>query len=456
MKPRVMNIHTQGRRDSRTRPSASGRAKAWRCAAILTVWIAGGCKPQGQSSTNAPQEQTVTVAAPIQRELPRYLRITGTLHGDEEATIAAKVAGRIVEVLKDMGDAAQPGEPLMRIDPTDYELALAERQRAFYESLAKLGLNELPGEGFDVGTLPSVERARLQAANAQARYERSRVLFERDPPLISEQDFADLQTTWEVAQSNLQVERLTAESILAEARTVEAQVKVAEQRVRDCVHRAPEAAKAGSPGNGVSSPRLYEIAARTVTVGDYVQIGSPLMRLVDSDPLKLRASVAERRLGAVKVGQAAIVRVEAFAQPFEGRVGRVSPTVDLITRSFPVEILVSNSDRALKPGSFATAQLEIARQSALLVPESSVLTFAGVHKVVIVVNNQAQERRVDLGEQAGEGLVEIRAGLTMNDQVVLRPPATLTSGMPVKIVSAAEMQAARSDQTSGQTSGVAR
>ena len=374
------------------------------------------------------------MATPARRDMPRYLRVTGTLHGDEETTVAAKVAGRVLEVHKDMGDVAEPGEALIRIDPTDYELALAERQRAFYESLAKIGLTALPAEQFDLDALPGVERARLQAENAKARYERSRVLFEREPPLISEQDFADLQTAWEVAQSNLQVERLAAEAILAEARTVEAQVKVAQQRVNDTVHRAPEAFKAESGELNASSPRLYEVASRSVTVGDYVQVGAPLMRLVDSDPLKLRALIAERRVGLIKTGQRAEVRVEAFSDSFEGYVSRVSPSVNLESRSFAVEILVSNSNRVLKAGSFATAQIQIAQESVLLVPESSVLTFAGVHKLVIVENNVAQEKRVELGERL-DGLVEVRSGVRDSDQVVQKPSAILTTGTPVRIIS---------------------
>ena len=64
----------------------------------------------------------MSVAAPVRRELPRFTQVTGTLFGDEETTIAAKVEGRVVEVLKDLGDVAMPGDPLVRVDPTDYEL----------------------------------------------------------------------------------------------------------------------------------------------------------------------------------------------------------------------------------------------------------------------------------------------------------------------------------------------
>ena len=424
---------------------AGWRSRAARplCGAALAFLILAtqaGCTREeaSTSASNAQSEVEVRVTQPILRELPRTIRVTGTLHGDEETTIAAKVAGRIMKVYKDLGDAVPPGEALLQIDPTDYELARAERERAFVEALAELGLNELPPADFSIDKLPTVERAQLQADNAKQKHERARQLAEREPPLISEQDFADLRTAWDVAQSNLKVERLLAESTLAEARTLEAQVRIAEQRVRDAVHRAPEFDSTGNPEPTQAQPqydtrRLYEVAMRMVTVGDFVQIGAPLMRLVDADPLKLRANVPERRLGAVQIGQSVQVHIEAFQDAFGGEVSRVSPAIDTATRAFPVEIRIDNSHRKLKPGSFATAEIEVGIEQALMVPESAIVTFAGVQKLLLVQDGKSKEQRVELGKRA-EGLVEIRSGLKGDEQVILRPPASLGSGAPVRII----------------------
>src|SRR5439155_24641367 len=107
------------------------------------------------------------------------------------------------------------GETLAQIDKTDYDLAAAQKEMAVKAAVAKLGLSELPGESFDLTKVPTVERARLQSANAQAKYERGKRLHDPDPPLMSDQDFADLQTAYEVAKSNYDVELLTARSLLA-------------------------------------------------------------------------------------------------------------------------------------------------------------------------------------------------------------------------------------------------
>jgi multidrug efflux pump subunit AcrA (membrane-fusion protein) len=392
------------------------------------------CGRDASTSVEVPREAAVTVVSPRFHEVARFIRTTGTLHGDEEATIAAKVPGRIIEVLRDLGDVVRPGDPLLRVDPTDYELEKLERERAFMESLARLGLTALPPEGFDVRRLPAVERARLQAENAKARRERAKVLADRKPPLISEQDFADLETTYEVALSNLEVERLTAEATLAEARRLEAQMKIAEQRVRDTVHRAPTYVSSQDPA-AAGAHREYEVAARLVTAGDLVQVGTPLFHLVDADPLKLRVPVTERRLGTVRVGQRAAVTVEAFAQGFTGEVVRVSPAVDTTTRTFTVEILVDNTNRALKPGSFASAAIETGRERVLVVPASAITTFAGLNKVTLVRDGKILEQPVALGDRV-EAAVEVRSGLGVDDLVVVEPSAALTTGVPVTMVTA--------------------
>jgi RND family efflux transporter MFP subunit len=411
----------------------SARSLALGVIAVVLALAASACGRDEATSSETPPEVAVTVSAPVRRELPRVTQATGTLFGDEETTIAAKVEGRVVEVLKDLGDTVTPGEPLVRVDPTDYELERAEREGAFREALARLGLTELPGAGFDVETLPSVERAHLQAENATARYERAKVLAVRKPPLISEQDFADIETAREVARSNLKVERLTAEATLAEARRLRSQVDIAEQRVRDALHRAPAVtANVREDDASADAKRIYEVAARIVTPGDFVKVGSPLIKLVDADPLKLRVPVTERRLGTIKKGQPVAVKVEAFPQQFVGAVSRVSPAVDTSTRTFAVEILVPNPAHTLKPGSFATAQIEIGREPALMVPESAVHSFAGLSKVVLVRDGKAVEQQVELGERH-DGMVEVRSGLASEDNVVVSSATTLTSGVPVSV-----------------------
>ena len=85
-------------------------------------------------------------------------------------------------------------------------------------------------------------------------------------------------------------------------------------------------------GTAADAKRTYEVAARIVTAGDFVQVGSPLVRLVDADPLKLRVPVTERHSRASRVNRFA-VKVEAFAEG-RARGSSCEPAVDTSTRTF--------------------------------------------------------------------------------------------------------------------------
>src|SRR5204863_6415050 len=133
--------------------------------------------------------------------LQRYVEVVGTLWGDEDATISNKVPGKVIAIYADIGDRVASGEPLAQLLKADYELDRNQKQSALQESLAKLGLRELPTGDLDVNAIPAVRRAKLQADNAESRYNRGKQLHDETPPLLSDQDFADLRLAWEVAKS---------------------------------------------------------------------------------------------------------------------------------------------------------------------------------------------------------------------------------------------------------------
>lgn len=364
----------------------------------------------------------------------RYVRATGTFFGEERTTVGAKVAGRIDAVYRDIADVVTPGTPLARVDPRDYELAVAERRRAFEQSLAQIGLESLPEGEVSIDALPAVERTRLQAANAQARYDRGQVLHSRTPPSMSDQEFADLKTAWEVAQADHRLAMLNSRAQLAEARTLQAQLASAEQRLTDTLLAVPRGERPPPAESDAATARSFEyiVTKRSISVGDFVAIGTPLFELIDPDPLKLRMSVPEREAPRVRTGQRARGRVDTESQAFEGQVARVNYAVDARTRTFEVEILVPNGERRLRAGSFARAEIEAeVATGVVLIPRTAVVTFAGVHKVFALKDDKALERPVTLGQEIGDQ-VEIERGLAVGDTIVAAPPADMVSGTPIR------------------------
>src|SRR5688500_17906337 len=158
--------------------------KVWLCVCCLTLLGLGGCIEREEANTNekkpgarpAVASRTVPVTT---RPVQRTVEVVGTLYGDEETTISAKVAGRITAIHADVGDRLKPQQRVAEIETTDYDLMARQKELAYREVLAKLGLTELPAGEFDASKLPTVQKAKLQADNAQAKLNRGKQLHDQ-------------------------------------------------------------------------------------------------------------------------------------------------------------------------------------------------------------------------------------------------------------------------------------
>jgi len=124
------------------------------------------------------------------------------------------------------------------------------------------------------------------------------------------------------------------------------------------------------------------------------------------------------------------VDLEGDAADHSGRVARLSPSIQEQSRTLIVEAEVANPSGRLRPGSFARAEIVVeADRSAVIVPVSAVVTFAGVERVFVVADGRAVERRIRTGRRAGDR-VEVLEGLSAGDPVVVSP-GNLVGGQPV-------------------------
>jgi multidrug efflux pump subunit AcrA (membrane-fusion protein) len=391
-------------------------------------------------------------------EVQRTIEVVGTLWADEDVTISNKINGKVIGIYKDVGDRAEPGEPLAQLLKNDYELDRNQKQSALQEVLTKLGIKEIPGNDFDVTTLPTVRRAKLQADNAESRFNRGKQLHDNNPPLISDQDFTDLQTAWDVAKTAYEVEVLMVRGLISEAKTKQADLAIANQALDDTTIRVPrsdyKAAEATlgqqdenrSPSSrpvdihAAKPKRSYAVAARMANAGELLKAVTPMFRLIDDDPVKLRAPVPERYTSEIKVGQRVDVNIEAYPQAFRGEISRINPQIDPANRTFQIEVLIPNEKHQLPPGAFARGlvQTKIDLQ-VVFVPLEAVVSFAGVNKVFTVKDNKAVEIVVDLGVRRGN-LIEISKGVNADAMVVVSGTSKLASGVPVIVQSAPATQ----------------
>jgi RND family efflux transporter MFP subunit len=409
------------------------------------------CERKGQAQTTSRGATTVPVTLRAAQMMPvqRSVDVVGTLFGDEETVVSAKVPGRIIALYKDIGDTVAPGEPLVQLKPNDYQLNVAKAQLALEESLAKLGLKELPVKDFDVTKIPTVVKARLQTENAEAKYKRGKKLFESKPPLMSEQDFSDLETAVSVAKTSYDVELLTARTLVAQAWSFKGDLDIANQRLNDATTRAPSTSDATTQpvdtGKAPGEPHTYVVTARYVNVGELVKEITPCYRLVDDTPIKLRAKVPERYVSEIQVGQKVKTSVEAYAgTDFFGSVARINPQIDPDNRTFSIEVLIPNNDHRLKPGSFARASVQTrVDENVAFAPREALVTFAGVEKVFTVRDGKAVEIDVKPGDahSPDNTYVEVTSGLKGNEQLVTKGTNKLANGVPVEVQAPTTTQA---------------
>jgi RND family efflux transporter MFP subunit len=180
---------------------------------------------------------------------------------------------------------------------------------------------------------------------------------------------------------------------------------------------------------------VYAVAARYSSEGELNAALTRMYRLVIDDPLKLKANVPERHAGEIKVGQRALVRVAAERDAFGGTVTRINPQIDPSSRSFEVEVSVPNASHELKPGAFARAEIQTFLQpDVLMVPEKSVVSFAGVKKVYSVKDGKAIEVPIDAGVRV-DGWVEVAKAKNLKPgmPVVTEGVNRLSGGVPVSV-----------------------
>jgi multidrug efflux pump subunit AcrA (membrane-fusion protein) len=392
--------------------------------------------------SSAPEPVVVTVDPVTPRPIRRVVGATGSLWGWEEVPITPKVEGRVIRVHKFVGDVVKPGEVLVEIDPTDYELAVAEAQRALELELTRLNLNEPPTANFDIQTLPSVVRANALEKQARAKAARLRA---SPRSAVSEEELQQADTDVEVARANIRQAELEARATVAAVRHRQAALKTAQQRLADTKIVVPPPNPPGDPG--VPPATEYLVAFRKVAAGETVRIvpfadAPPLVRLVIDRPLKLQLTLPEKHLSEVELGQTVELEVEAFAkEKFTGTVSRVNRSVDRASRTFAVEVVIPNADRRLSAGSFVKATIVTkVEDEARTVPEEALVNFAGVTKVFVLYDGVVREVPVRTGvsvvaSEVGRQRtwVEIEGELPAGAKVVTSGQSRLANGVAVRV-----------------------
>ncbi|CAD7716346.1 Multidrug resistance protein MdtA [Xanthomonas hydrangeae] len=184
----------------------------------------------------------------------------------------------------------------------------------------------------------------------------------------------------------------------------------------------------------VQAPISGVIASRSIKTGNFVQINTPIFRIVDDSQLEATLNVPERELATLKSGQPVTLLADALpGQQFIGKVDRIAPVVDSGSGTFRVVCAFGQGAEALQPGMFGRIRIDYdQRKDALVIPRLALLDD-GEPAVFVVRNGKASRVPVKLGYAEGPWL-EVRQGLKEGDQVVTAGKVALRDGTAVQII----------------------
>ncbi|MBI5535653.1 MAG: efflux RND transporter periplasmic adaptor subunit [Deltaproteobacteria bacterium] len=353
-------------------------------AASLSAWVAlaavalGGCAPnaqaQGKQKTESPVHvETVDV---VERPMPEYATLTGTLSAWQQSEIAADAAGKVLATLVERGQKVKKGEVIARLDARTSALASKAAQ-------------------------VQVKLADTQAALAAQDCARGQSLY--DNKAISDAEYQRIMTQCSSARWSKEA---------AEANRAIAAKGLVDSSIR-------------SPLDGV-------IGERYVNVGEFVQPSTRVASVYAVDPLRLEVTVPEAAVGMVREGLSVELKVAAWGdETFAGTVRFISPNIRRTSRDLVMEAVVPNPQGRLRPGMFATVRLLVSERPSPVVPSAALKKDVDGARVFAVVDGKINERIVQAGEQK-DGLIAVLRGVAAGDRIVTNPSAEVRDGRRVE------------------------
>lgn len=397
--------------------------------AVLTISCSSSTTTggNGRSGKVAARAAVEVQTATVQRiSIERQVDVSGTLTSTDQAKVSSEVAGVVRQVLVELGTEVQPGQVLVKLDPSELELARQRAESALRQTEAQLGI-----DGVQVKEPPpdeqisSIRTALANRDDARAQLARAQRLMSQK--LLPQADLDTAETRVKVTEANYQAAIENVRALKASLQDRRAALELAKKKLDDASIRT-------SVGGQVSE--------KFVQPGEYIRENTVVVTVVQMNPLKLKTAVQEKYAGIIKQSQPAQFQVESFPDEiFSGKVAYISPAVDQTTRTFQVEILVENRDRRLKPGFFAKGVIQTKLdENVMAVPEEAISQLAGVTSVFAIADNKARLVTITTGSTKGN-LVEVVSGLSGDEILAISNINQLANGVAVEVVSGSEVDA---------------
>jgi RND family efflux transporter MFP subunit len=353
---------------------------------VIGCALVAGCKKNeatAQAGKRGLKQAAFAVEVIKVDAQPRELSVTapGVVDAFEHVQVTARVSGVVDKVTFVEGQEVKAGQTLALVDSRRYSLNVSSARAA----LAK---------------------AQATAADSEQSLKRREAASETNPGLIPGEEIETYRTRLRTAQAD--VAQANEALKLAQLNLDDSQVKAA--------------------ANGT-------IQTRSVQTGQYVQAGTVIATLLQSEPMLLRFNVTTAEAPRLKVGMPVEFSLKESQQTYQGKISLVSGSADPESRLVPITAEVDSTHKFwLRPGSFATVQVKLTSQKQFpMIPQTAARPSDRGFVAFIVEGDTAHERVLQLGMHTADGWVEVHDGLQAGEQIVTRGAEALADGTKVQI-----------------------
>ena len=344
----------------------SSQFASYRRTLIVGALLGTIASTSGMAMAATPEATSLaTVNADI-RTVPLTWPADAVVEAVRQATMAAQVPGRVVDVRVDVGDKVKQGQLLMRIDEREASQAQA-------------------------GATAQATAANADLVNVRAAYERTKNLFAQK--FVSQAALDQAEASWKAARGRA-----------------------------DAAQAGSGQAATAKSFTSVTAPFAGVVAQRLTELGEMASPGKPLLTIFEPGGLRVVASVPQYRVAEVKKNLKARVEFPDSGRWVEGVKVDVLPTADSQTHTVRVRVSLPADALGAVPGMFARVHFIVGNASKLVLPAASILRRGEVSGVYVLdAKGGISLRQVRLGENLPDGLVEVLAGVASGEKVAVDP-----------------------------------
>ncbi|CAG7605058.1 Multidrug resistance protein MdtA [Paenibacillus solanacearum] len=385
-------------------------------AVVISTALVTGCtgSPAAQpaaSSTAEPQLKTVKVSKIEKKKIGEPLEQVADVISSIQLDIVNKAGGDVQEILKKRGDMVEKGEVLFRLDPTDVRL---EKEKA------QINLNS---------TQQQMVKAREDLANNKQELRNGIAKLEQSIK-DTEKNYAKLRNDYDLGlASKIQLEqmettlsnmKLDLETSRSKLKTLENTNSLAqmEQSLQTSTVTIRESDRTLNHME-VKAPVSGVLTELPIEVGMTLPAGFKAAMVQQLDPIKIKAELTEESAKLVRGKTELAFYVPGTTDKAKGTVSYLADVMSSQSKSYVLELEVPNADRKLRPGMKAQVLLtEESDQQVITVPTLSVVREGGDTFVYVLVGDQAEKRKVEMG-RLNETNQEVISGVKEGEQLIV-------------------------------------